>query len=183
MIGGKAGVTHFHVGPSERRLRLLHALLDEPGVDVEARRLYPTHVTRTPELMDDAIALARRGAYVDTDAVEPDTGKWLSYYLEHGGPAERFTFSSDAHTPGGSPDKLYQTFVQCVREHGVPVEHVLPHFGANAAAALGLAGKGVVREGGDADVLVVRKGSLELRHVIARGRVLMRDGRVAGVER
>ena len=75
--------------------------------------------------MDEAIALARRGASVDTDTVEPDTAKWLPYYLEHGGPPGRFTFSSDAHTPGGSPEKLFHTFKDAVLGHGLPPERVV----------------------------------------------------------
>src|SRR5205085_9284812 len=132
-IAGKAGVTHFHIGPAAGRLRLLHKLLDEH--DIEPRRLYPTHVTRTRELMDDAIALARRGCYVDTDTVEPDTAKWLRYYLEHGGPPDRLTFSSDAHTPGGSFENLYRTFAAAVREHRLPPARVLPHSSAHPPAA------------------------------------------------
>src|SRR4051794_22546618 len=60
-IAGKAGVTHFHTGPSPRRLAVLHELLGG-DFDIEPRQVYPTHVSRTREVMDDAIALARRGA-------------------------------------------------------------------------------------------------------------------------
>ena len=44
----------------------------------EARRLYPTHVTRTQELMDEAIRLARRGATVDTADIVA-LGPWLDW--------------------------------------------------------------------------------------------------------
>ncbi|HYE20708.1 MAG TPA: amidohydrolase family protein [Tepidisphaeraceae bacterium] len=173
-LAGKAGVTHFHVGPSDRRLADLHALLD--GFDIVPRCLYPTHVTRTRALMDDAIALARRGAFVDTDTVEPGTAKWLKYYLEHGGPPERLTFSSDAQTPGGSPHRLFAELVAAVREHEVPLARALPHFTANAAAALGLARKGRLEAGADADLLVVDRRTLEVRDVMAGGRLLVRNG-------
>jgi beta-aspartyl-dipeptidase (metallo-type) len=177
MLAGKAGVTHFHTGPSDRRLSILHALLD--GHDVDPRCLYPTHVTRTGELVDDAIALARRGAFVDTDCVEPQTSKWLRYYLEQGGPPERLTFSSDAHTPGGSPDKLHATLVEAVREHRVPLDGALRHFTSNTADALGLsATKGRLRAGADADILILRQGSLAVAHVVAGGRHLVADGSV-----
>jgi hypothetical protein len=49
--------------------------------------------------MDDVIALARRGAYVDLDTVEGDLGRWLQYYREHGGPLSQLTVSSDAAAP------------------------------------------------------------------------------------
>src|SRR5579883_150419 len=59
-LSGKAGVTHFHVGPGRRRLAPLRAVLDE--FDVRPDWLYPTHVGRSEPLMDEAIDLARRGA-------------------------------------------------------------------------------------------------------------------------
>ena len=61
-IAGKAGVTHFHTGPTPQRLARLHALLDRrEQCEISPRHLYPTHVTRTPELLDHAVALAKRG--------------------------------------------------------------------------------------------------------------------------
>ena len=39
-----------------------------------------THVDRTEALVDDAIALARRGAFVDMDTVEEDVVERLPYY-------------------------------------------------------------------------------------------------------
>jgi beta-aspartyl-dipeptidase (metallo-type) len=174
--GGKAGVTRFHVGPSHRRLAPLHALLDE--YDIPPERLHPTHVTRSRELLDDAIALARRGAYVDTDTVEDDTAKWLPIYLANGGPPNRFMFSSDAQTPGGTPAKLYQALVACVREQGLGLERALRFFTSNAAAALALPHKGRIVVGADGDLLLLRKGTLEIHTVIARGSVLLQDGRM-----
>jgi beta-aspartyl-dipeptidase (metallo-type) len=171
---GKAGVTHFHVGPADSRLSLLHRLLDE--FDVRPRHVYPTHVTRTAALLDDAVALARRGAYVDTDVVEPGLARWLRRYRENGGPPGRFTVSSDAHTPGGSPAKLYREFVTCARDEGMPLEEVLPHFATNTADVLRLRGKGRLRPGADADMLVVRRRSLELVHVLCAGRRVVNAG-------
>jgi beta-aspartyl-dipeptidase (metallo-type) len=173
-LAGKAGVTHFHVGPTDRRLSVLHRLLDDH--DVVPRCLYPTHVTRSRELVDDAVALARRGAYVDTDTVEPDTGRWLRHYLEAGGPPDRWTFSSDARTAEGEPAKLMRALVDCVRRHELPLDRALPHFTANTATALQLDRKGRLRAGCDADLLVLRAGSLELVHAIANGRHLLADG-------
>src|SRR3954471_14948730 len=87
-----------------------------------AASVYATHVTRGPDLFAAAIALARRGVYIDTDSIEPDTSRWLPEYLNRGGPPDRFTFSSDAQTPGGSPRRLYDTFRACVRDRGLPLE-------------------------------------------------------------
>jgi beta-aspartyl-dipeptidase (metallo-type) len=60
----------------------------------------------------------------------------------------------------------------------MPLERLLPLVTSNTARVLKLANKGRIAEGADADVVVLRRDSLELVAVIARGRVLFRDGRV-----
>jgi beta-aspartyl-dipeptidase (metallo-type) len=95
-MGGKAGVTHFHTGPGKNRLALLHQLLD--NYDLSASSLYVTHVNRYEALIDDAIALVKRGAYVDMDTVEEDLGERLGYYLAQGGAPDKLTVVRCAHT-------------------------------------------------------------------------------------
>lgn len=176
-MAGKAGVVHFHTGPGKRRLGLLHELLD--CYDLPAEVIYPTHVNRTEALVDDAITLARRGSYVDMDTVEEDLTQRIPYYLAQGGPADRLTVSSDAHTPSGSTRKLYEQFVACVREAGLPIETVLPFYTSNPAAALKLTAKGSLAPEKDADVLILKQDSLEIVHLFTRGRHLIRDGQYA----
>jgi beta-aspartyl-dipeptidase (metallo-type) len=177
MLAGKAGVTHFHVGPSSRRLAILRALMDEH--DIPAKYVYPTHIGRSEALMDEAIALAKGGCFVDVDTVEEDLARWLPYYLEHGGPPERLTVSSDAHTPDGSPEKWSGQIRGLLREQSLPVETILACVTANPARALGLGRKGRLAVGQDADVLVLDK-AWNIRHVLADGRHLLRDGVVCG---
>jgi beta-aspartyl-dipeptidase (metallo-type) len=180
-VAGKAGVTHFHAGPGRARLSLLHALLDQ--YEVAAESLYVTHANRTEALMDDAIALSRRGGFVDLDTVDGGLGRWIRYYLEHGGAPERLTVSSDAHTAGAEPAQLLAELVSAVREHGLPLQQVLPFFTRNPATALKLHRKGRLEEGMDADVLVMDEKTLQPLHVFARGRALLRDGRLLTEQR
>jgi beta-aspartyl-dipeptidase (metallo-type) len=56
------------------------------------------------------------------------------------------------------------------------LEDVLPLVTTNTARVLQLPKKGRLTEGADADVAVVDARSLELRHVVARGKILLRDG-------
>jgi beta-aspartyl-dipeptidase (metallo-type) len=176
-IGGhlarKAGLTHFHVGPGGGRLTLLRQLIDE--FDVKPEWLYPTHIERSEALMDEAIALAKRGAAVDVDVVERDLPKWLRYYRDHGGPAARLTASTDASI--SSPGDLLAQVRACVAA-GFELADVLPHLTGNTAAVLKLGGKGRVAAGADADLVVLEAGSLEVVEVIAGGRRLVRDGAV-----
>lgn len=187
---GKAGITHFHVGSSSQRLALLHELLD--GDEIEPTSVYATHMNRSAELVDDAIALSKRGAFVDIDTTEHDVPRWLSYYREHGGVLEQLTISTDANTvlvemnAEGKIEQaertteraLYEQMVACVRELGLPLDEVLPHFTSNTARALKLRQKGQLKLELDADVLVLREETLEIVHLWARGRQMIRDGRI-----
>jgi len=175
MLGGKAGVTHFHIGEAKTRLAPLHQLLDR--YPFEPHHIYPTHITRSRELLDEAIALAQRGCHVDMDVVDPGVGKWMRYYLEHGGPPERLTISSDAQTPGAGAASLHREFTKAVHEHGFELEELLPHFTCNVANVLKLPKKGRIEPDADADLVVLDKDTLQIRHVVARGRVFVRDGR------
>ncbi len=157
--------------------------------DITPTSLYPTHINRNTELMDDAIALARRGCYVDLDTANRDLGQWVPYYREHGGPLDRLTISSDANTsmpvraPGGTLERyerpasgwIWEQVRSCVREHDLPLEELLPHCTSNTAAVLKLQGKGRIEVGMDADLLAVDAATLDIVHVWARGRQMVRD--------
>jgi beta-aspartyl-dipeptidase (metallo-type) len=177
MLGGKmsakAGITHFHVGERQGRLSLLHQLVDE--YDIPIQYLYPTHITRSPELLKDAIKLAKRGAYVDMDIIEENLADCLHAYQEGGGPMDKLTVSSDAHTDGGSPEKLSRQLVDCVLEYNFTLEEILPCFTQNTAQVLSLKSKGRLAAGIDADALVLDPKSLEILHVFANGQHLMKD--------
>jgi beta-aspartyl-dipeptidase (metallo-type) len=176
LLGEKAGVVHFHVGPGKRRLSLLREVID--GYEVPARHLYPTHVERTVELLDEAIALAGRGSYVDMDCIEP-VGEWVRKYFDRGGNPSRLTLSSDAHAPKGFETKLRNELFALVKEHGFSLEQMLPLATSNPAAALKLSRKGRLAPGMDADLLVLERDTLRIREVWARGKPLLRGGQVA----
>ncbi len=175
ILTGKAGVTHFHVGPTKKYLSILHTLLDE--YDIDPKHIHATHITRSKELMDDAIKLARRGAYVDTDTIDEGMGEWLKYYLENDGPPSQFTLSSDAHA-GSSTNRLYEEFVSSVLKYKLSLDTILPFFTLNTATVLKLENKGRLAKDADADVLVLKKDTLEIKHLFARGRHMIKDGEV-----
>lgn len=139
--------------------------------------LYPTHVQRGPELMREAIDLANEGAFLDMDVVEEDVAKWLRFYLDNGGPPEKLTISSDMDS--STPALFYEQFCGLVVRHGFALELLLPFFTANTAEALKLPQKGRLCPGSDGDVAVLEQRSLDICHVVARGQVMVRDGRPA----
>ncbi|HEV2146985.1 MAG TPA: amidohydrolase family protein [Longimicrobiaceae bacterium] len=179
MLAGKAGLTHFHVGESDRRLAPLRELLD--GYDVQPEWLYATHVERSEKLMREAVELANRGASVDVDTVEEDLPKWLRFYLDEGGDPERITASSDAGT--NSPRVLYEQVRRCVVEEGFPMEQALSLVTRNTARTLKLQEKGVLEKGRMGDVVLLEKGTLEIVHVLSRGVFMVRDGSLAVQDR
>jgi beta-aspartyl-dipeptidase (metallo-type) len=65
-----------------------------------------------------------------------------------------------------------------VREAGLALEDALPVVTSNTAAALGLGDKGRLEVGCDADLTVLERGTLAVRHVVAGGRLVVRDGAV-----
>src|SRR5215211_1380367 len=53
LLSGKAGLTHFHVGEESTRLEPLRCIVER--FQVQCEWLYPTHVHRSPELLEEAI--------------------------------------------------------------------------------------------------------------------------------
>lgn len=172
MLSRKAGLLHLHVGEGDSRLRPLRDVLE--GFNVEPGWFYPTHVERTEKLMEEAIALAKRGMPVDIDTVEEDLPKWLRFYLDHGGPPDKLTLSSDASVT--SPRVLWEQLRGCIREHGFAPELALRLATRNTATILKLEEKGVLEKGRVGDILLLEKGSFEIVHVLSKGVAMVRDG-------
>jgi beta-aspartyl-dipeptidase (metallo-type) len=174
MLSRKSGRTHFHVGKGPRRLQLLRDLIEKD--DVSPGWLYPTHITRSEELMLEAIELSKQGSFVDIDVVEEDLPQWLRFYESNGGDMTKLTVSSDSSMT--SPKNLFEQITQCVTKHGFALERVLPLVTSNTANALKLGNKGAIEAGKSADVLVLEKETLRLREVIASGQRLFKDGKL-----
>lgn len=173
MLAKKAGVTHFHVGKGEQRLKPLTDLLEQFKV-IKPEWLYPTHITRSEELMLEAIGLAERGSFVDIDTVDKDLPKWLRFYRDNGGDMHKLTVSSDASIT--SPRNLFEQIRLCLKESDLLLEQVLRLVSANTAHVLKLPSKGTIAPGKDADLIILDRGSFDLHDVIARGRCLFRAG-------
>jgi beta-aspartyl-dipeptidase (metallo-type) len=174
MLTGKCGVTHFHVGEEPRRLRDLRTLLDEEAIQPDW--IYPTHVERNEDLMREAVSLTRRGVTVDIDVVERDLGRWLKFFLAEGGDPAFLTASSDAAIT--SPGTLTSQIRSCILEEGLPMDIVKALVTTNPARILRLTSKARIEPGADADLVLLDAQTLEVRHVIAKGRRLLSDGQL-----
>lgn len=187
LMTGKAGIVHLHVGDGPRGLELVEQAL--ATAEIPARVYNPTHVNRRRALFEQACALAPRGVTIDVTAFPVAEGEdaWsaaqaVERYLAAGLPPERITVSSDGGgcLPAfdgdgrvvamdvGRPGALVETLQALVRR-GHPLARVLPPFTSNVADLLRLDAKGRLREGADAD-LVVLDAAGAVTDVMARGR-------------
>ncbi len=103
MLGGKAGVLHLHLGDGRRGLELLFRLIRETEIPVT--QVIPTHVSRNPELFDQALDWVEAGGSVDItvgpDPVpsDPDVSfeNAVAAFGRRGLPLTRITASSDGN--------------------------------------------------------------------------------------
>lgn len=199
MLSGKAGVVNIHMGDDKQMLDLLEEILKKTPLPV--RHLLPTHMNRNPWLFERGIAYAKNGGNVDMttsgyelfkDEGEIKCSKALKRMLQEGVPVERITFSTDGQ--GSLPvfdadgnmtglqyakmDSLYKEVVDAVKEEGIPLKTALKVITSNDSVQLSLPHKGTVQEGKDADLVLVDGDSLEIKTVISRGNIMMRDNRL-----
>ena len=189
LLAGKSGVSFFHVGDGRGALAPLRALRD--GTDIPLRQLYPTHCNRNPWLFAEAIDWGRAGGWIDlTTSSFPellDDGEQLAAealvaLLAAGVPADRISFSSDANASLPRFDgegrlvemrcgQIASLWQECVRACalGVSLEVALGVVTANPARALGLAGKGAIGVGLDADLLLIDPNTLAIQRVMSGG--------------
>lgn len=197
MLSGKGGVVNIHMGDDGQMLEYLERVKVE--TPLPAYHMIPTHMNRNLLLFERGITYAKGGGYVDfttssyasfQEEGELKSSDALRKMLDAGVPIEHITFSSDGQ--GSLPvfnregenidvqvarvDTLYQEVRDAVRQEGIPLETALRTITSNVADHLRLSRKGRVREGNDADLVLVDPDTLEIQTVIARGQIMLRDG-------
>jgi beta-aspartyl-dipeptidase (metallo-type) len=173
MLSHKCGVTHFHMGDEKDKLKLIFEVMEKFNVDKS--KLFPTHIGRNPDLLKEACKLTKMGVNVNMDTVEEDLVEQLKQFEKHGGDYNYLSLCSDAALT--APANLYNEFVRVQKELKWPLEKILPLLTTNISKVLMLPKKGSLRIGNDADFLVLEKDTLEIRHVIANGKVFVKDGK------
>lgn len=197
MLSGKGGVVNIHMGDDGQMLEYLERVKVE--TPLPAYHMIPTHMNRNPLLFERGITYAKGGGYVDfttssyasfQEDGELKSSDGLKKMLDAGVPIEHITFSSDGQ--GSLPvfnregenidvqvarvDTLYREVRDAVQQENIPLETALRTITSNVADHLRLSRKGRVREGNDADLVLADPDTLEVRTVIARGQVMLRDG-------
>lgn len=191
MLSGKPGMIVLHMGDAKAGLGPVYAALQQSALPIGIFR--PTHVNRNKELLESGYAFLEKGGYVDYTCGmkgRPSPGECIVEAAGRGLPLEHITFSSDGHGSwsdygeDGSlleigvsgVDSLYREVKHMVKDLGMSLDMALSFVTSHAACALGIyPGKGCVQEGADADLLLLTR-ELKLHSVIARGKIMMKDG-------
>lgn len=192
MIGGKKGILHLHLGNLSSKMDILFRLVQEHEFPIE--NISPTHVGRTKALFDQAIEFAKLGGMIDitTGASKyTDPYKSVLYAMEQGVSIDKMTFSSDGNAGLDKLDEngnfigfrrapIDQNFAQVValvKEGGVDISEAFKIITLNPATNLGLANKGRIQVGCDADFCCL-DSDLNLQDVFAKGELVMQSGEV-----
>ncbi|MFT5926310.1 MAG: beta-aspartyl-dipeptidase (metallo-type) [Rubritalea sp.] len=195
-VGGftanKKGILHVHLGNLDTKMDLLFELVEKYQFPIEF--ISPTHVGRTKELFDQAIAFAKIGGSIDiTTGASKYTEPYKSvlYALEQGVSMDLMTFSTDGHAGLTVTDDQgnfvgdriapieanLDQVVQLVQLGGLPIEEAFKLITSSPAKNLGLKHKGSIAVGNDADFCAF-DDNLVLTDVFARGKQMMNNGKI-----
>ena len=197
LLSGKAGVVNVHLGNGERRLQYLVRMIKETEIPI--KQVIPTHMNRETSLFEAGIEFAKLGGIIDfTTSSDPDhlekdevkASTALKIALERGIPIEQIQFTSDGQGSLpifnkkrefiglgiGSTKSLYIEVRDAVLKDGVNLEVALKVITSNVATHLKLFNKGLVKEGKDADLVIVNKSDLTIQKVFAKGIEMVSGG-------
>jgi len=190
MIGGKAGIVNIHMGDARDPFRPLHEVV--ASTEMGYRQFIPTHCNRNPYIFEDAKEYGKKG-FVDITTssypydmdVEIKPSVAVKQLLAAGVPIEHITFTSDGcgSLPSfdaegklvkidmGLPSSILREIKEAVLIDQIPVETALKVATSNPADILKLLGKGHIREGNDADLLLLDK-NFNIVHLMAMGKIM-----------
>ena len=199
MLAGKAGIIHIHMGSERIGLNPLFEIIKNTEIPIE--QFVPTHLNRNENLFKSAIEFGKIGGYIDLTTVVPaedkssgtiKSSKAVKRLTENGVSIERITMSTDGN--GSMPkfnekkeitgmavasvSSLYKEFIDIIKIEKMSVQDAVRISSTNIAKHLKLEQKGEIKEGKDADLLVLDKGSLQIQYVIAKGKILMENEKI-----
>ncbi|WP_280769353.1 beta-aspartyl-peptidase [Salipaludibacillus daqingensis] len=194
ILSGKGGIVNIHVGDGADQLQLIEEVVKTTNIPIT--QFLPTHINRHEELLTTGIKYAKKGGYVDfttsclDDEINDDnlkSSKGLKRMLDEGVPIEQITFTSDGQGSLPRFDKnskfiglgigkvvsLFNELRDAITEEKLPIEKVWKVATENPARILKLDNKGTIKEGNDADILLITKDSFSIDSVMAKGQWMM----------
>lgn len=190
MIAGKTGFLHIHLGELPGAFDMFSEVVSR-GIPI--RHIKPTHCGRNLVEFDAAVNFAKKGGLMDITSggccyTEPE--KAIVEALGRGVDPGNISLSSDGH---GSIPRFNAEGVMVglgtgevasnikafkgLLELGLSPDRALPFVTSTLAVQYGLTGKGFVKADGAAD-LCLFDSNFNLRHVIAKGRMMMQNGEI-----
>lgn len=189
MLAGKAGILTLHMGDEPNGLEPVFDALKQTSIPITL--FQPTHVQRNERLLHQAFDLAHRGGIIDLtcgmnvlDALKQAKAHnvpWNHLTLSSDGQGSWSTYDDLGHLESmgvSAVDGIYKEICHVVKSGDISFEEMLQLCTLNVAKALRLyPQKGTIQTGSDADVLLWN-GDMNLDTVIAKGQVLMKEGKV-----
>jgi len=200
VLAGKAGIVHIHMGGEKQGFSYLFDILEKTDIPIE--QFVPTHCNKKDEeLFKQVVAFGKKGGYIDltsgasikketSTSLKPATA--IKRLLKDGISIEKITISTDGN--GSLPkfnekkefismriasvSSLHGEFINMIKEENLSIKEAICVTSTNIARHLKLENKGEIRVGKDADIIALDKDTLRIKHVIARGKVLMEDEEV-----
>ncbi len=190
LVSNKGGVMNVHIGSGKDGLAPLRTLLD--STDLPASKLIPTHINRTPSVLEDGIAFAKtHGVPLDLTAYSHQNDNLSAHQafkqmLDDGVNEDRILMSSDGQgslpvfdaegrfvTMGiGRVSALFDNVRRAVIERKIPLEKALKPVTQNVSTLYHLSDKGRIEQGKDADILII-DANLDIHDVFMRGMPMM----------
>ena len=199
LLSGKAGIVNVHLGEGMRRLKYLFDLIEQ--TEIPAEQLLPTHINRNNDLFEMGLDYVKKGGYIDlTTSCDLDhmengelrAGAGLGLFLDKGMKIEHITFSSDGN--GSMPrfdsngnlagmgicsvSSLYREVKFAINEFNIPIDKAISVITSNVARLLKLNNKGRIKEGNDADIVMVDEKNMDIDTVFAMGKIVVERGKV-----
>lgn len=196
MLAGKVGIVNMHLGDEPERLEKIKQIISK--CNAYAKHFHPTHINRNPELFEDGLTYLTMGGSIDlttsttplfleegevscVDAVHrimKEDLNLLKVTLSSDGQGSLPIFDEKGNVIGleiGRVTSLFNTARECI-EKNIPIETAIRLITSNPATIYGLKKKGYIKEGYDADLVLVDKDTLEIHTLIAKGQILKKEG-------
>ena len=195
MLGNKAGIVNIHLGNRSHPFDLIYNAVEKS--DLRFTQFLPTHCNRNRHVFNEAKKYGITGyvdltSYPDTLGREGvDAADGVMELLDAGVPVEHITTTSDGcgsmpvfDKQGkfvkmgiGTPDAIYQSFKKLIIHHHLPWEQAIKVVSTNPANIFKLNGKGSIRTGKDADILLL-DSEAGIHHLLANGHLMMKAGKL-----
>ncbi len=195
LLSGKCGILHVHIGDEALGLKPIIEVIKKTNLPYDT--FLPTHINRKKKLFIEAVEYCKMGGYVDiTTGIVPEgddamyAADCYNILLQNNIDPEHITMSSDS---GGSmpifneKGKLIKfgiakpsTFLDTLkraRDNNIDLESALMPFTASPAKLLKLIGKGEIKEGMDADILLLDE-NLQIHTTICKGEVMIENYKI-----